>query len=105
MKSRMKFAASKLRNYERSGVCGPRSIPLFRIAAWTWRLRVLRILGLASVLSLAAEPGAFAADADDPDTELASLKVAEGFEVNLFASERDGIAKPIQIRFDPQGRL
>ncbi len=36
---------------------------------------------------------------------MASFKIADGFEVDLFASERDGIAKPIQIRFDPQGRL
>ncbi|MEK0450831.1 MAG: hypothetical protein RL088_3099, partial [Verrucomicrobiota bacterium] len=31
--------------------------------------------------------------------------VAEGFEVNLFASEKDGIAKPIAHRFDSRGRL
>ena len=42
---------------------------------------------------------------DDPDTELKSFQVAEGYEVNLFASEKDGIVKPLQIRFDPKGRL
>lgn len=41
----------------------------------------------------------------DPETELASFRVQEGFEVNLFASERQGVRKPIQIRFDPDGRL
>ena len=44
----------------------------------------------------------FAADAA---TELASFKIADGFEVQLFASEKDGVVKPIQIRFDARGRL
>jgi len=42
---------------------------------------------------------------DDPDTELKSFQVAEGYEVHLFASEKEGIVKPLQIRFDPKGRL
>src|SRR5262249_42896854 len=46
-----------------------------------------------------------AADTDDPTTELASFQIADGFEVNLFASEKDGVVKPIQIRFDARGRL
>ncbi len=41
----------------------------------------------------------------DPETERASFRVLDGFEVNLFASEREGVRKPIQIRFDPEGRL
>jgi putative heme-binding domain-containing protein len=45
------------------------------------------------------------ADEHDPATELASFTIAPGFEVNLFASEKHGVVKPIQIRFDPQGRL
>ena len=45
------------------------------------------------------------AQSDDPAAELASFQVADGFEVNLFASETNGVIKPIQIRFDPQGRL
>jgi hypothetical protein len=28
-----------------------------------------------------------------------------GFEINLFASERDGVMKPIQMRWDARGRL
>lgn len=43
--------------------------------------------------------------ADDPASELASFQVADGFEVNLFASETNGVVKPIQIRFDARGRL
>jgi putative heme-binding domain-containing protein len=42
---------------------------------------------------------------DDPASELASFKVADGFEVNLFASEKEGIIKPIQMRWDERGRL
>jgi putative heme-binding domain-containing protein len=44
-------------------------------------------------------------DKDDPAAELASFQVAPGFEVSLFASEKDGIVKPIQMRFDSRGRL
>ncbi len=44
-------------------------------------------------------------DRDDPETELRSFKVADGYEVQLFASEKDGIVKPVQMRWDPQGRL
>lgn len=42
---------------------------------------------------------------DDPESELRSFKVADGYEVHLFASENDGIVKPVQMRWDPQGRL
>ncbi|MFO1482737.1 MAG: PVC-type heme-binding CxxCH protein [Verrucomicrobiaceae bacterium] len=40
-----------------------------------------------------------------PEAELKSFKVLEGFEVNLFASEADGIPNPIAIRWDERGRL
>jgi putative heme-binding domain-containing protein len=43
--------------------------------------------------------------ADDPSAELSSFQIADGFEVNLFASESNGVVKPIQIRFDASGRL
>ena len=43
--------------------------------------------------------------ADDPAAELASFKIADGFEIKLFASERDGVTKPIQSRVDRLGRL
>src|SRR5205823_6421830 len=44
-------------------------------------------------------------DTDDPSSELSSFQIADGFEVRLFASEKDGVVKPIQIRFDARGRL
>jgi putative heme-binding domain-containing protein len=40
----------------------------------------------------------------DPEIERKSFIVADGFEVNLFASD-PLLAKPIQMNFDPQGRL
>jgi putative heme-binding domain-containing protein len=40
----------------------------------------------------------------DPEIERKSFKVAEGFEVNLFASDPQ-IAKPIQMNFDARGRM
>jgi putative heme-binding domain-containing protein len=42
---------------------------------------------------------------DSPSAELASFQVADGFEVSLFASETNGVVKPIQMRFDARGRL
>jgi putative heme-binding domain-containing protein len=46
----------------------------------------------------------FAAEENVSD-ELASFQIADGFEVSLFASEQDGLIKPIQMRFDARGRL
>jgi putative heme-binding domain-containing protein len=43
--------------------------------------------------------------ASNPEEERASFKVLDGFEVNLFASELEGATKPIQLRFDADGRL
>ena len=40
-----------------------------------------------------------------PEEELASFQILEGFAVNLFASEADGLIKPIQMRWDERGRL
>ena len=40
----------------------------------------------------------------DPSAELAAMMVAEGYEVNLFAAD-PMIRKPLQMNFDPQGRL
>ena len=40
----------------------------------------------------------------DPNSELAAFKVADGFEVNLWAAD-PLLAKPTQITFDRKGRL
>lgn len=38
-------------------------------------------------------------------SELASFEIAEGYQVSLFASEENGIANPIVMRWGPRGRL
>ena len=40
-----------------------------------------------------------------PAEQLATFTVAENYEVNLFASERDGVVNPTQISWDERGRL
>lgn len=40
-----------------------------------------------------------------PDVEQATFKVRDGLEVNLFASESDGLVKPLSMRWDERGRL
>lgn len=42
--------------------------------------------------------------APDPELERRALDVAEGFEINLYAAD-PLLAKPIQMNFDPAGRL
>lgn len=60
-----------------------------------------------AALALSLGPATFgqARDLDTPAAELASFTLAEGFKASLFASETDGVVKPIQIRFDARGRL
>ncbi len=50
------------------------------------------------------QPAPTAIPDPDPELERQSFQVAEGFEVNLFAADPI-IAKPIQMNFDPAGRL
>lgn len=51
-----------------------------------------------------SEPVAETAD-HSVQAELDSFTVLDGFEVNLFASEADGAVKPLQMKWDDQGRL
>lgn len=64
---------------------------------------LLKITSL--VLAAACVPARAEVDQNDPASELASFKLPEGFEANLFASEKEGVVKPIQIRWDSRGRL
>ena len=69
---------------------------------------VLLLSAFVSTHALAEDPIVPAAkdvDPNDPEVERASFKIAEGYEVNLFASEKLGIANPIQMRWDAAGRL
>ena len=74
----------------------------------TWPLRLLRKISLFSVVLLITSAINQDAQNDipdpDPTRELASFKVADGFEVTLFAAE-PLVAKPIQMNWDADGRL
>src|SRR6185436_262812 len=59
---------------------------------------ILTALSVLLLAFLVARIDSLRADTNDPSAELASFKIAEGYEVNLFASETDGIANPIQCR-------
>lgn len=66
---------------------------------------IARRLGLGIALAaVTAESGA-AQSGMTPEQQAASFKLAPGFEVNLFASEADGVVNPIQMRWDERGRL
>jgi putative membrane-bound dehydrogenase-like protein len=43
--------------------------------------------------------------AASPEEEQASFTLADGYRVNLFASEKDGVTKPTQIAWDERGRM
>jgi len=63
------------------------------------------ILGLASAARpVAAQRALTDIPTPDPVAELAAMEVAEGYEVTLFASD-PAIRKPLQINFDPAGRM
>jgi putative membrane-bound dehydrogenase-like protein len=51
------------------------------------------------------DPSPEEAKALTPEQELATFTTAEGYSINLFASERDGVVKPTQIAWDERGRL
>ncbi len=40
-----------------------------------------------------------------PDEEKANFKLRPGFDVSLFADEKLGVVRPVQIRWDERGRL
>lgn len=42
---------------------------------------------------------------NSPEAEMASFKLADGYKIELFASETMGIADPCAMRFDEKGRL
>jgi len=75
------------------------------IAAWDARIQALAAHQPAPAAPVPLPlPGA-----DDalptPEATQAALKIADGWSVTPFASERDGVAKPTQIAWDARGRL
>ncbi len=71
-----------------------------------WLLCRLFLLGLfvSSGRMVAAQNNLKDIPPTDPEEERKSFQVADGFEVNLYAAD-PLLAKPIQMNFDPQGRL
>ncbi|SIN90785.1 putative membrane-bound dehydrogenase domain-containing protein [Singulisphaera sp. GP187] len=61
-------------------------------------------VALGATSSSFAQRAPFEIPDPDPEVERKSFIVADGFEVNLFAADPI-LAKPIQMNFDPQGRL
>jgi putative heme-binding domain-containing protein len=61
-------------------------------------------LALACLRPALAQRGLKDIPSPDPAAELAAMQVADGYEVNLFAAD-PLITKPLQMNFDPQGRL
>jgi putative membrane-bound dehydrogenase-like protein len=45
------------------------------------------------------------ASARSPESEMASFKVPDGFDVELVASEKEGVGKPITMAWDHAGRM
>src|SRR5581483_8362048 len=66
--------------------------------AGTWALTLLLVAGCRAP----AQPREDFSD--DPEAEKRLLVLPEGFETQLVASEPD-VINPVQINFDPQGRL
>src|SRR5438876_5865591 len=72
---------------------------VFRHSAW-----FALLLFLVGAAPLHAQRDVANIPDPDPEIERRSFQVAEGFEVNLFAAD-PLLAKPIQMNFDPAGRL
>ncbi|MFM1768077.1 MAG: hypothetical protein RJA22_606 [Verrucomicrobiota bacterium] len=68
-------------------------------------LKWVRVAACAAAAAVPCVAHGAPATGTDPAAELASFKLAPGFQANLFASEADGVVKPIQSRFDARGRL
>ncbi|QDU36935.1 Cytochrome c [Maioricimonas rarisocia] len=62
------------------------------------------VLMLATATTALAQRDLTDIPVPDPELERETFILPEGFEVNLFAAD-PAIAKPIQMNFDPQGRL
>ena len=80
----------------------------------TTETRKLRLSGLAVALAALAAPLSVAQNplsvsSPEKDNSVAaeqqSFALEEGYEINLFADETDGVANPVCMSWDPAGRL
>jgi putative heme-binding domain-containing protein len=77
-----------------------------RAYAWNAGIKLVAAALLVGGISsqAMAQRAPFPIPDPDPEIERKSFVIADGFEVNLFAAD-PLIAKPLQINFDPAGRL
>src|SRR3982750_4395061 len=68
------------------------------------RLRSLLSVSLCLCALCVISSPTTAQPAPDPEIERKSFQIAEGFEVSLYAAD-PLLAKPVQMNFDPAGRL
>jgi len=74
------------------------------IAEWDGKIQALARGEKVSPPPAAAEP-VKAPDVLSPEEQLAGFTIAEGYEINLFAAETEGVIKPTQFSWDEKGRL
>lgn len=75
------------------------------IAEMDRRIHVLAAGGKAEPVLVPAAELPTEAEQLTPEAELATFTLADGYQANLFASEKDGIINPIQFTWDERGRL
>lgn len=66
---------------------------------------LLPLLASSGISALAVSPDKAPVSDPSPEAELATFVVHPEFEVTLYADESLGIANPVAIQWDPQGRL
>src|SRR4051794_14670777 len=71
---------------------------------WKRLAAVLALFVLSPVLSAPPPEAVSKADPRSPEDERKALRLPEGFEIQLVASDPE-IHKPMNIAFDDQGRL
>ncbi len=69
----------------------------------SWAILLVFILSLPSFSR--ADSVAPRSSDNSVEAELASFEILDGYQVELFASELDGIANPVAMRWDAKGRL
>ncbi len=75
------------------------------VAAWDRHIQALAREEASAPPAPQAGPAVSTEQVMTSPEELATFKVADGFEVNLFADEKLGVAKPTQFAWDAKGRL
>ena len=93
------FAVIKPRNENTKSHRGRLPEPLMLLS-----IRSLFLAALLKTTLVAAQNDLQDIPDPDPQQELATLHIADGFEVNLFATE-PMVVKPIQMNWDAEGRL